>query len=760
LVRAVDSAGNFDPSPISYNWTIDTTPPDTSLTSTPPDPDDDNTPTFYFSGSDSRSGVDSFQCRVDGDGWSACSSPHTTATLGDGVHTFDVRAVDNAGNMDPSPASRTWQIDTVPPDTALTSTPPDPDNDSTPTFTFEGSDAGGSGVDSFLCQMDGTAWSGCSSPYTTPGLSEGIHTIAVRSVDKAGNSDPTPVSYTWKIDTSPPDTNITSAPPDPDSNKTPTFSFASDDGAASFECRVDVGSWSTCVSPHTAPTLADGNHTFAVRAVDSAGNIDPSPASHTWTIDTVPPDTILTSTPPDPDDDNTPTFSFIGSDGAVGFECQVDGGNWSNCPSPHTTATLSDGEHTFAVRALDSAGNADASPASHSWTIDATPPDTTLDSAPADPDNDNTPTFTFSGSDPGVRAVVAFQCQVDGGGWSNCSSPYTTPGLSDGEHTFAVRSVDAAGNVDPSPASHAWAIDTDPPDTTFTSTPPDPDSDNTPSFGFTSGDGMAGFECQVDGDSWSACSSPHTTATLGDGVHTFDVRAVDDGGNRDPSPASYTWLVDATPPEAGDDSGTSYTTDEETPFTTGNVLENDGDPGDRPIDLIGYDDSALAGTLTDNGDGTFDYDPNSQFEYLAVGVQAHDVFTYTIADAVGLTDSAEVIISVTGVNDAPSISDLPDQLTLAGVPVGPMSFTVDDVDTAAHDLHLSFLTSDPEIVDPLSGVTFGGIGTIRSLVVTPTQGIVGTVAVTVTVSDGDLEASDVFLLQVEPWRVYLPIVFR
>jgi hypothetical protein len=201
--------------------------------------------------------------------------------------------------------------------------------------------------------------------------------------------------------------------------------------------------------------------------VDAAGNRDPSPASYTWTIDTVPPDTSLTSTPPDPHNDNTATFSFTGSDnaggtGATGFECQVDGSGWSSCSSPYTTLSLSDSVHTFQVRAIDGADNTDATPAAYTWTIDTALPDTSLTSTPTDPDNDDTPTFTFTGEDPGGSGVTGFECQVDGSGWSSCSSPHTTAPLGDGAHTFEVRAMDKAGNRDPSPASHTWTVDTSP----------------------------------------------------------------------------------------------------------------------------------------------------------------------------------------------------------------------------------------------------------------------------------------------------------
>jgi hypothetical protein len=57
------------------------------------------------------------------------------------------------------------------------------------------------------------------------------------------------------------------------------------------------------------------------------------------------------------------------------------GGSWAPCTSPHTTAALDDGSHTFDVRATDAAGNTDGTPASHTWSIDLGPPSVTITGA-------------------------------------------------------------------------------------------------------------------------------------------------------------------------------------------------------------------------------------------------------------------------------------------------------------------------------------------------------------------------------------------
>ncbi|WP_158548586.1 tandem-95 repeat protein [Parvularcula marina] len=107
-------------------------------------------------------------------------------------------------------------------------------------------------------------------------------------------------------------------------------------------------------------------------------------------------------------------------------------------------------------------------------------------------------------------------------------------------------------------------------------------------------------------------------------------------------------------PIAADDSGMGFTTDEDTSFTTGNVLDNDSDPDGGMLTVDSADTTSAAGAaITNNADGTFDYDPGSLFDYLAVSETATDTFSYTVTDGSGGFDTATVTVTITGVNDAP-----------------------------------------------------------------------------------------------------------
>jgi hypothetical protein len=121
-------------------------------------------------------------------------------------------------------------------------------------------------------------------------LAAGGHNFQVRAIDAAGNFDTTPASYTWTInalDTTPPDTTITSNPPATTNSTSASFSFTSTEAGSTFACSLDGSPFTACTSAQNYNSLAPGSHTFRVRATDAANNTDPTPASYTWTVNTV-----------------------------------------------------------------------------------------------------------------------------------------------------------------------------------------------------------------------------------------------------------------------------------------------------------------------------------------------------------------------------------------------------------------------------------------------------------------------------------------
>ena len=550
-VKCADLAGNVDPTPAEWTWTIDLTPPDSSITSKDPSdsPTYQTSMTFTFQCTEPGGA----ECQLDNSGWSSCISPKTYSSISDGQHTVKVRCIDRAGNVDPTPADYTWVIDSCEPDTHITSLPLGCTKSRTVAFEFfySGCPDGGS----FECKLDSGNWANCTSPKTYSNLLDGTHTFYVRAVSSAGKPDSSPAQQTFSVDTVEPDTIISGKPSDYSNSQSAIFSFTeSDTGCdnSTFECKVDNSGYLPCVSPKNYYSLPEGQHIFYVRATDSAGNTDQTPAQFVWIIDITPPDTNITTKPSQYSNTKNPTFAFECLDAYPDkFECKLDNGNWESCQSPVTYSGLSEGNHTFSVRCYDRANNADPTPASYTWYIDTIPPDTTIVSGPPQLpqcSSSTDATFTFTCADSG-SGPLSYECKLDSGGYVSCNSPQTYTGLSYGNHQFFVRCIDKAGNTDPTSAYWLWTIDNTPPDTYIISGPSDPTNETESVFTFASSEANSTFLCQRDGGSWNSCSSPLKITGIGEGQHSLCVKAVDCGENKDPTPACWDWYVDLTPPD-------------------------------------------------------------------------------------------------------------------------------------------------------------------------------------------------------------------
>jgi hypothetical protein len=228
----------------------------------------------------------------------------------------------------------------------------------------------------------------------------------VRARDRAGNTDASPAQRSWTVDLppappppdrTPPATSITAGPSGTSATRSASFSFGSSEAGSAFECRLDAGAWGACSSPKAYANLGEGRHTFFVRARDRAGNTDASPAQRTWTVDVpapppppptpdrTPPATTITSGPSGTIGSRAASFGFSSSEAGSAFECRLDAGAWGGCASPKAYANLGEGAHTFAVRARDRAGNTDATPAQRTWTVDLPAPPPPLPPPPPPP---------------------------------------------------------------------------------------------------------------------------------------------------------------------------------------------------------------------------------------------------------------------------------------------------------------------------------------------------------------------------------------
>lgn len=131
------------------------------------------------------------------------------------------------------------------------------------------------------------AVSGGAAVLKTSALAATLHMITARYLGEGAVASSTSAPTTHVVDGAAPDTAITSGPVAGSTGNpaTATFEFdSSDTDVASFECSVDRGAYAACVSPQAFTGLTGGSHTFAVRAIDTAGNVDATPATRTWTV--------------------------------------------------------------------------------------------------------------------------------------------------------------------------------------------------------------------------------------------------------------------------------------------------------------------------------------------------------------------------------------------------------------------------------------------------------------------------------------------
>jgi Bacterial Ig-like domain len=284
--------------------------------------------------------------------------------------------------------------------------------------------------------------------------------------------------------------------------------------------------------------------------------------------------------------------------------------------------------------------NGNALSANKSWTFKTvTPPETTINSGPTGDFASTLASFTFSSS----KLNSTFKCSLDGSTFAACSSPKDYPGpLSQGNHTFRVRAIDATGTQDPTPASRSWSVDTNVPSAPAIASPQEK--------GFVSANftlsGTAEpnvtvkvFEgttskgtTQANGSSvWSKALSG-----VGEGTHNYTATATDAAGNTSSVSNTRTLTVDTIAP------------------TVNNVSPEDAATGVSPTTNVtaifseGIDPTTLTTstfTLKEQGSSTqlgatVSYDATANKATLDPSADLTLNTTYTATLSTGLKDAA------------------------------------------------------------------------------------------------------------------------
>lgn len=228
----------------------------------PSGPTNDPTPTFAFTAAEAAT------CALDGADPVPCTSPVTLDALPDGPHVFEVTAGGAA-------AARSFRVDTIRPDVETTAGGTVTEPQVEVAFTTEGGAA-------TTCALDDAPAEPCTSPWTTPPMRNGSRTVRLRATDAAGNAGET--VRVLQVQAAAPETTFTAGPEGETEIDRPAFGLASSRAGSRFACWIDDAAPAPCDATWRPGELAPGGHVAYARAVDAAGNVDPTPAARRFTV--------------------------------------------------------------------------------------------------------------------------------------------------------------------------------------------------------------------------------------------------------------------------------------------------------------------------------------------------------------------------------------------------------------------------------------------------------------------------------------------
>jgi hypothetical protein len=491
--------------------------------------------------------------------------------MGEGIHTWKVRGVDQEGNKGAWSLTRTLVLDATPPSPTIPSSPADKSTIATigQILSWNASSDAVTGIRKYILQFGTDKTFVATATVTTNGLSRYVTLTSgqtnwwrVRAYDKAGNTNAWSSAWAVYVDTntvvptllSPVDAFLTN-------QVTLLFSWSDESAKGVIRYHVEVRSNNvlgnvriseTNITSSSASlgTLVNGNYVWRVRACKSVGGWQAWSGTRSLIVDTLSPSTPVMLRPLHKmvTNDNTPAYSWNSvSDlnGPIAYELGIDASTFVLSTTNYVSAVLTDGSHRWRIRARDAAGNWSGYSAWRTNFIDTIGPNVPVHFTPANISTNRTGSVSFSWSVPsdvgqsGVsHYLLVINTQTNLILTSSC-----VRSLADGSYTWRVCAVDNEGNKGSFSSPFTLTVDTAPMADSVSPTTPALGSPATsfqttnkrPTFVWnkaTDNVGVTGYEILLDG---TVYSTPETNWTppidLAVGTHTWSVRAKDAAGN-------------------------------------------------------------------------------------------------------------------------------------------------------------------------------------------------------------------------------------
>ncbi|HEY3375012.1 MAG TPA: chitobiase/beta-hexosaminidase C-terminal domain-containing protein [Candidatus Aquicultor sp.] len=343
-------------------------------------------------------------------------------------------------------------IDNTPPVTSISTTPPTPSGQNGWYKTQPIAILSADETATIYFKLDSTETATYQSPITIP---EGRHKLSYYSIDALGNTE-TQKTATFNVDITPPVTPSLLDPLNDSTLKTtsPILYWDSTDsvsGISHYEPYIDgtlaIPNLSSAATSIMMSDLAQGEHTWSIRAYDVAGNYSDS-VTHAFTIDTAPPTTVLTASPDLPDGNSgwyksLPIITLTSSEQSSTTYYKFDMGEHQSYQSP---VTISEGIHTLSFYSTDAAGNKEPEQ-SRQFKVDSSGSQLEVNILPQRPNNyyiiGEPITFSCTATDS-ISALSTPIVTLDGALIAeNETRIFNKPGT----HTLAIAAQDNAGNI-------------------------------------------------------------------------------------------------------------------------------------------------------------------------------------------------------------------------------------------------------------------------------------------------------------------------